>query len=280
MDDYKNNFVVLILSHGRPDNVVTYRSLERSGYTGPVYIVVDDMDKTKDQYIEKYGDKVVVFEKAKIAATVDQGDNFNDLRTTTHVRNASFEIAKNLGYKYFVQLDDDYVKYDYRFNDIFEYQTKTVRNLDDIFSSILKFYISSEATSVALSQGGDFIGGGSPDDQVRLKRKCMNSFFCSTDRPFKFISRLNEDVNTYLTLGSKGHLFFTIMQVSLTQLQTQSNSGGMTDSYLNYGTYVKSFYSVMYQPSSVKIRKMSGRLHHSISWKNTVPMILSEALKK
>ena len=32
---------------------------------------------------------------------------------------------------------------------------------------------------------------------------------------------------------------------SLLQKETQSNSGGLTDIYLELGTYVKSFYSVI-----------------------------------
>jgi hypothetical protein len=121
-------------------------------------------------------------------------------------------------------------------------------------------------------------------DQVTLKRKCMNSFFCSTERPFQFIGRINEDVNTYTHLASKGLIFFTANQFSLTQKQTQSNSGGMTELYLDSGTYVKSFYSIMYQPSSVKIGVLRGqassRFHHSIKWDQTVPKILRQEHKK
>jgi hypothetical protein len=112
----------------------------------------------------------------------------------------------------------------------------------------------------------------------------MNSFFCSTDRTFKFVGRVNEDVNLYTSAGSKGLLLFTTNQVTLEQMATQSNAGGMTEMYLDSGTYIKSFYSVMYQPSSVKVKILRdrnvGRLHHYVSWKNTVPVILRESVKK
>lgn len=111
----------------------------------------------------------------------------------------------------------------------------------------------------------------------------MNSFICSVDRPFTFIGRINEDVNTYTRKGSTGDLFFTTHMLRLEQKQTQSNSGGMTDIYLNNGTYIKSFYTVICQPSSVKIKMMgekNNRLHHNINWKTTVPKILSEKYKK
>ena len=111
----------------------------------------------------------------------------------------------------------------------------------------------------------------------------MNSFFCSTDREFQFVGSINEDVNTYTTLASRGDIFFTFTSVQLCQKQTQQQGGGMTDVYLLSGTYVKSFTTVLMQPSSVKIYMMqttNQRLHHSVSWKNTTPMIISQRHKK
>jgi len=86
----------------------------------------------------------------------------------------------------------------------------------------------------------------------------MNTLLCSLKRPIKFLGRINED-NT-----------------------TQKNKGGMTDIYLDTGTYLKSFYSVMFCPSCVKISKMGNkdmRIHHKIKWENAVPCILNEKYK-
>ncbi len=281
MDD----FAVFILTNGRPDRVKTHNTLRRSGYTGRIHLLVDNLDKTQAEYIERYGDEVIIFDKEEIAKTFDSGDNFNDLRAIIYARNASFNIARDLGITYFMQLDDDYTDFSFRFNDKLEYFPRTIKNIDRIFKSLLNFFKVSGADSLAIAQGGDFIGGSesSHAEQVKLKRKCMNSFICSTERPFKFVGRVNEDVNTYTRLASTGLLLFTTNQVSLTQMQTQSNEGGMSEMYLDSGTYVKSFYSVMYHPSSVKIRMMStkfSRLHHSITWKNTIPMILCESHRK
>lgn len=280
-----DNFVVFILTNGRPDKVFTYSTLRRSGYTGKIYLIVDDLDKTKEQYIGKYGNEVIIFDKKAIAKTFDQGDNFNDMRAIIYARNACFEIAKNIGIKYFIELDDDYRQFKHRFNKDLNYKPRVVRKLDEIFSALLGFYQNTTVDSIALAQGGDFIGGegSAMADIIKLKRKCMNSFLCSTERPFQFVGRINEDVNTYTRLASTGLILFTTNQVTLEQLQTQSNPGGMTELYLDSGTYVKSFYSIMYHPSSVTIRLMqtkNSRLHHSVAWKNTTPMILRETLKK
>lgn len=281
-----DDFVAFILTNGRPENVKTYACLRKFGYTGKIYLLVDDLDKTKDKYIEKYGNEVIVFDKKAIAKTFDQGDNFNDMRAIIYARNAAFEIAKKLGITYFIELDDDYTEWRYRFNERYSYDSLLIRNLDHLFLALLNFYIVSGIASIAFAQGGDFIGGSESKmaENVTLKRKCMNSFLCSTKRPFQFVGRINEDVNAYTRLASTGLLLFTTNQISLNQTTTQANSGGMTELYLDSGTYVKSFYSVMYHPSSVKVKllreRTGARLHHSIAWINTTPMILRESVKK
>jgi hypothetical protein len=271
------DFAVFILTHGRADSIFTYKTLKKCGYTGLVYFIVDNEDKMIDQYIKNFGEEYVkIFDKKKMADSIDEGNNFDNRKVIIHARNACFYIAKDLGIKNFVQLDDDYYYFGYRY----ETGAKIIKNLDRVFEIVLDFYKNTPITSIAFSQGGDHIGGFSG---IKLKRKCMNSFFCSTDRHFQFIGSINEDVNTYTTLGSRGHLFFTFTNIQLDQKDTQSNKGGMTDQYALSGTYVKSFHTVMMQPSSVKISMMNSnhpRLHHSINWRSTTPMIISSKHKK
>lgn len=281
-----DNFAAFILTNGRPHKVHTYTSLRKKGYTGKIYLLVDDLDKTQNEYKKKYGDEVIIFNKKEIAKTFDQGDNFSDMRAIIYARNACFKVAEKLKIKYFIQLDDDYQTFIWRFTKQNTYFYRVMENrLDDVFSIMLNFYKETPIHSIAMSQGGDFIGGeqSALAKKIKLKRKCMNSFLCSTERPFQFVGRINEDVNTYTHKGSTGHLFFTTNYVSLIQKNTQQSSGGMTEMYLDSGTYVKSFYSVMYQPSSVKISIMNARnkrIHHHVNWKNTTPMILREEHKK
>lgn len=111
----------------------------------------------------------------------------------------------------------------------------------------------------------------------------MNTFICSVDRPFEFMGRMNEDVTTYVNLGHKGKLFLSVSSISVIQNATQKEKGGLSGLYLDYGTYVKSFFSVMYNPSCVKIGEMGTkhkRIHHRVSWNNAVPCIMREEWKK
>lgn len=283
MDD----FAAFILTNGRPHNVKTYDTLRRCGYTGRIVILIDDLDPTSEQYKQKYGGEVVAFDKRAIAVKFDVGDNFNDMRAIIYARNASFEVARDLGITYFIQLDDDYNVFEYRFDGEFRYTWDRVGNLDALFGALVSYFESIPALSIAISQGGDWIGGGesSTAKSIKPKRKCMNSFICSVDRQFQFVGRVNEDVNTYTRLGSTGALFLTITNLSLVQTTTQSNPGGMSEMYRDTGTYIKTFYTVMYSPSCTKVSstgigEKNIRLHHNITWKNAVPVILRESVKK
>lgn len=274
------DFAVFILTHGRPDNVKTLATLKRCGYTGVIYFIVDNEDKTIEEYKRNFGEEwVKVFDKKVIADEVDEGNNFDERRTITHARNACFKIAKELGITYFIQLDDDYSMFKFRFENKLGYEAR-VKDLDNVFDIFIEFYKRTNILSIAFSQGGDHIGGFSV---TKMKRKCMNSFFCSTDRVFQFVGAMNEDVNTYTTLGSRGNLFFTFTSVQLDQAETQSQKGGITDMYKRFGTYCKAFTTVMMHPSGVKVSMMNSsnpRIHHLISWNNTAPCIIDEKYKK
>lgn len=285
------DFAIFILTHGRADNVITVSTLKACGYTGRIFFVVDNEDKQIAKYKANFGENsVVVFDKKAMADEVDEGNNFDERRTITHARNASFKIANKLGIKYFMQLDDDYTSFGFKQKneELQQLHFINIYDLDAVIGAYLDFYKACpNIKSLAFAQGGDFLGGIQNANIVRmgfpLLRKCMNSFICSTDRPFQFVGAMNEDVNTYTTLGSRGALFFTAPLILLNQKQTQAQAGGITDMYLKYGTYCKSFTTVMMQPSSVTVQMMQShhqRLHHSIKWRYTVPRIISEAHKK
>lgn len=284
------DFVAFILTHGRADRVITYDSLKKSGYTGRIVLVLDNEDESAPEYISRFGkENVVIFDKAAIAETFDEGVP-GDRRTIVYARNACFDIARKLGYRYFIELDDDYTVFEWRFDNRLRYITKdkTIRNLDAVFDIMLEYFKKIPAKSIAMAQGGDYLGGGAGGEgkTLRTKRKAMNSFICDTERQFTFLGRINEDVNTYTRNTSTGNLFLQIQQICLLQKQTQSNAGGMTEVYLDSGTYLKSFFTVMYMPSSVKVRTMGNeyvnqkRLHHRVNWTRTAPKILNEKYKK
>lgn len=287
---FPDDFAVFILSHGRPDRVYTYNTLQKVGYTGKLYIIIDNEDNTAQQYYKLFGDKVIMFDKIAISKQIDEGDNFQDRRAVIYARNACFNIAVSLGIKWFMELDDDYFNLCYKIDDEYKYLDSSYQTIikdgNNIIYFLLEFYKRmTNCFSLAIAQGGDYIGGAaaSIDSSLGQRRKAMNTFLCSVERPFYFVGRVNEDVNTYTSLQNKGYLFLTFPLIAIQQKETQKYSGGMSEMYLDSGTYIKSFYTVMYQPSSVRVGLMGEthkRLHHHINWDNTVPCIIPEKFRK
>lgn len=280
----RDDFAVFILTHGRAGNIKTLKALEDGRYSGKYYIVIDNEDETADKYYELYGDRVVMFDKLEISKRFDTADTFQDRRTIVYARNACFDIAEKLGIKYFLELDDDYTGFYYRWPKKKSLVSQKCLQLDRLFESMIQWLDDTGALTVAFAQAGDFIGGvNSSTYHKKVLRKAMNTFFCKTENRFDFVGRINEDVNTYTTLGNTGKLIMTMTDVAIVQMQTQKNHGGMSTVYLDSGTYLKSFYTVMFSPQCTTVGMMGDkhmRMHHRIDWDRCAPKIISEKHKK
>ncbi len=287
MKNPNREFAIFILTYGRPEKVFTIKSLRSAGYTGKIYLVCSTDDPTVDKYKELH-ENVIVFDKGDYKGKFDICDNFLKDNVVVYARNAIFSIVRELGYTYFIVLDDDYTSFRYATDDKYDYITKNtaIRDLDTIFRIYMDYYISlpPNVKTLAFAQGGDFIGGpGSNVWKRKFNRKAMNAFFLSVDRPFSVIGRINEDVNTYVEGSTRGEIFITLAWIRLEQAATQANTGGLTEFYIATGTYLKSFYTVIVAPSCTRINLMgcsSMRLHHTIYWNNCAPYILHEKHKK
>jgi hypothetical protein len=284
----RNDFAAFILTHGRANSVVTHRTLERCGYTGKLFYLVDDEDKQIDEYKRQFGKQVCVFSKSDAAENCDSGNNYGRRNSILFARNACFDVARQLGLKYFWELDDDYTQFSWTCNLRGEYFVRSIRCLDKVLEACVQFLEDSNALTVAFAQGGDFIGGGEGQyaefaANGEFTRKAMNSFICDVDRPIRFRGVFNEDVSTYVESGRQGNLFITIPRLRIQQKATQSQAGGITELYLDCGTYVKAFSTVMYAPSCTKVSTMGSkfrRIHHQIRWANVSPKIISESRRR
>ena len=287
----RDDFCVFILTHGRADSVKTAKQLDRDGYTGKTFFVVDDQDDQVDRYRENFGkDRVLVFDKEEQWRKCDPMDNAHRMGVILYARNACFDLARKVGVKYFLELDDDYRSFEWRWRVGEHLVRMDMRDLDSVFEAMIEFLIATNADTVAMAQAGDFVGGiESTAAQHPVLRKAMNTFFCRTDRRVRFQGSINEDVSMYALAGLRGRLILTLTSTAIVQTVTQTNEGGMSGTYLDGGTYLKSFYSVMAAPSCVKISMLHGgtkdtvqhwRIHHHVKWENCAAKIISEKWRK
>ena len=285
---YPKDFIAVIMSHGRPEFTEkhTYRTLRSHGYTGPILVLIDNEDKCRGEYVRIFGeDNVAVFDKDEWASKTDECDNFRHRKAIVYARNASFSVVASRGYRYFIQLDDDYNAWRYRRKHSGEFCDKKIHNLDGVMCAMLDYYKSSGATSIAFAQSGDFMGGKrcSTVNGWSATRKCMNTWICDVRRPIQYAGHMNEDCSAYAVHGFRGGLFLQIPFVAISQVPTQAAAGGMTDTYKAGGTYNKTFYTVMQVPSCCVVHEMGynhRRIHHKLIWPNLAPKIIRESVKK
>ena len=273
------DFAVFILSHGRADTISTYRALRDGGYTGRTYVVIDNEDDQEDLYRQKFGDDIIQFDKRDYLEKTDLGDLDTDRRIGVFARNFIQDEAKRLGYKFHLQLDDDVHGFTYRFA-----QGKVLRalhcsHLDEVFSGMVEYMKETPITSLSFALSAYNMGGVDGSIKDGMTRKTMTTFLMRADDVQYFHMRMNDDITTSLINGMRGKLYYSYLPIEVEVDKTQVKAGGMTDIYQKNGTYRKSFYSVMCCPSCVKVSAMGitdYRIHHTISWNNAVPKLLSE----
>jgi hypothetical protein len=237
-----------------------------------------------------------VFEKERAwrETGTDLGDNRPPEGVVVVARNYAWTIAERLGWTHFAVWDDDYTRFVWLFGSEpgrLLKDRRNVKNLGRVFEIACDFLDETPTDVFAFVQTGDLIGGNhgkwTRTAGVALNegavRKAMNFYVFRTDRRQDFYGRLNEDVCAYVLNGMRGALYFSSNYLLGMQQITQHNPGGLTDAYLNLGTYVKSFYALMMAPGSVQIAPLAtenARIHHVVRWDYTTPRILRESVKK
>lgn len=188
--------------------------------------------------------------------------------------------VRKKGYKYFVQLDDDYPKIDYRYVKDGKLKAKPVSDFDKLFEAMCKFMEPEAISCVAFAVAGDYIGGANGRYRDGLYRNARNSFFCRTDRPFEFLGRINEDVTTPAVNNMLGRLFFTFMGVQVTLYDHEKNKGGSTEQYREVNLYWNYFYPVLYVPSAISVAYGKTGFIKRVRWNNLLPQIINEKWRK
>lgn len=249
----RSDFAVLILTHGRAHDQVTFNELEKHGYTGNVYLVIDDLDEQRDEYERLYGDSVIVFEKREYAKRVDTMTTEDELRSVVFARNAAYDIAGDLGLSYFAMFDDDLSSFTFRYVRDGRLVSAPVTEFDALFESMVGFLDTTGVTSLNIASSGALIGGL---QGVYGNGMCWNinqAFVVRADDRLKFVGILNEDMNALLLGKDAGQVMLEAYAITKSTPQRGTNEGGLHGLYDDNRQYVRDFYSVIIDPSSLRI---------------------------
>lgn len=286
MSKKKNTkFALFILTYKRPDAQITLKTLEKCGYTGPLYLLCDDGDPTLPRYRKLYGDRVKTFNKKEYRLKFDTMTNERRYDAVSYARNAVYDVAESMGLGYIVVMDDDYSTFMTSIDHLNYYKRTRITDMNRVVKAHLRFLKNSGLSVLAFAQGGDFVGGWNGlivKNNFRPLRKAMNAFFLRVSDRIQFNGLMNEDSTMGVQVAAQGGVVLTNCLVQLEQTTTQKASGGLTDIYKDLGTYQKSFHTVLASPSSTQVlhQRAVGRIHHFIRGGNAYPKIISEDLKR
>lgn len=279
-----NDFAIFILSYSRPTEIKTINILERGRYTGEWYIVVSTDDPKLEEYKYWWKKRLLIFDKEEVLPHIDIGDNFVDeKKAAIFARNKVWDFAEELGYRYFLQMDDDLNKLLYRYVEDRKLKAIPVTNLDELCEAMVKFLKDSGADCISWGTNAEYYGGVKGFTILNgVKRKAVNAMICDTKKRINFVGRFYDDVNTYLVEGMRGKLFLTILAVETMQ-KAKVNPGGMSEAYKKFSSFTRAMYPVMYVPSAVKVARLpktNDIIGQKINWETALPMIISEEYKK
>ena len=282
----RDDFVVFICTHGRPDKQYTYDTLCKCGYTGKVVFVLDDTDKTIQQHIDLFGeDNIIVFNKNHYINSdlYDKGDNEPHYKCIVYAKRAVEDIAKYMGLKYFAISDDDITNFTIRYPSNDKLATYKVTDLDLILDNYINI-MHNDVAGVGFGYSKSYFKGVSTFEYKQLSNRSMPYQFVirDADVDVNWKSWFGEDDITELCSSTLGDVWLSIPYVMQTMkpIGSVSASGGMADTYKQFDTFKLNFNILKYCPSSTRMMQYNGKYTVAKKVVNSFPKIVSEVYKK
>ena len=277
-------FAVFILTHGRPHNQLTVKSLQDVGYTGEWYLVVDDQDDTFNEYVKVWGvDRVIVFHKDHFIRHTDVGLQVPVPKFAVFARNAIEHIAKYMGYQTFMMLDDDITKIRIRLpegNSLKSYQING--QFDAIIENSVNYVLDCDIACMGLGFCNLYIGGVENFNKENPRQRlCAEAFIRNTSHPISWRLNMVEDLITSIDAAMNGDVWFQFLPIQCEiKMSEGAVDGGNSDVYRQLGMYRISFMPVIAYPSSNAVRCSKKSWASTTSPDKCIPKILSSRYRK
>ena len=263
----RSDFAIFILTHGRPHNQDTLSALEKAGYTGNVYLVVDDLDETKDEYKSLYLN-VLVFNKMKYVESSETGVSNPHIKFALFARNAIEDFARTMHLNYFAMVDDDLTKFRFRYEEDGKLRSLDVKDMDALLTSYIAFMESGNIATTSLASQFQFVGGVSsvPKPNSQKLRMCFNFYLRSVKHRVDWLSNICHDRITSIIHNRKGQMWFQIPFVQYDMRELHGiNEGGNSDVYREITDFYRIFFSTLFLPDC------NYAMHWRNGWVNKVP---------
>lgn len=244
------DFVVFICTHGRPHEQKTLEMLRRCGYTGLVYLIVDDEDITRfllNSYIDDSTDYLVFSKKGHIKR--DDSGTSSPLRNThLYAWNACERFAQVCNFQYYVIMDDDLTSFRYRYKEDGHLKSQTItKNMDRVLGAYIDYLKDTDIACLSIADVRNYIGGKAKDG-----RNMNTVVFRNGEHHVIWHSEMYEEMATSITIQQRGKFVFqpTFIQYE-TKTMAKDVKGGMEEIYKSQGILKRAAYTVMYHPDCI-----------------------------
>ena len=272
-------FAILIISHGRPDNIPTITALKKSNYSGDYYIIIDDEDKTSEKYLTNYPGHVIIFCKQNYINSNSLLFNTELRSVAVHARNAAENIAKELNLDYYILLDDDITNFHYRYVDDKLHSDK-LDNIDSAFNAYIKYMSDTNISTIGLAHDGMFLGGNTQAfnaPQHSRNRILANAFIRNMKYDVQWGPDMCEDFITSINENNKANIWITLPFIGIhckkQGMKKSKSDGGNSEAYLMGGNYGVAKYAVLAHPDCYELS--SNLWFRCVSYDTIVPKIIS-----
>lgn len=279
----KLNFSIFITSHNSPTKCPSYTSLRDSGYTGTIYIVVDDADPQLETY-RYYNYNLVVFNKQEYVEKLDIGMSKSNpqLAAVLYARAAVEDYAKWNKLKYFIVMDDDIYGFRYRYVDNDKLLSRPVVNFDWLIDTYIQFMQSSNSMCLSFANDGSFIGGAEVVTSGKMleRRSCHTIFLRDTSKEFEWKFAVNEDYVSSLLYANVGKLMFTLPFVQRNISGMNDRQEGMHDLYESTTEFQRAFYNVIACPWTCTVTEYKNHFVVRTDKNTAYPKIVSSKYRR
>ncbi len=271
------NYAVFICTHGRPYEQKTLEVLRECGYSGLVYLVIDNEDDTRELYRPYHHDNtaVLMFNKYEAIHREDSGTDTPIRNTHLYAWNACENFARTLEFDYAIIVDDDLTSFRYRYEEDGHLKSQSItKNFDKLFEYYIEYMENSNISALSVADARNYIGGKAKDG-----RNMNTMVFRKIKDRIEWKSEMYEEMVTSLIAQQTGKFIFqpTFFQYE-TKTMAKNVKGGMEEIYNSMSIFNRSAYVVMWHPSCVSFD--ANNTGFKLKKDNAFPKLISSRYKK
>lgn len=275
---------VFICTHGRPDKQITLDVLRKAGYTGKIYLVVDDEDITVDRLHENYPDvEILMFHKQHYVDTVDKGTNEDQRKCILYAKCFCEDKAIELCLDAFAMADDDMPSFRYRYIEDGTLKSQRIHStFDGIVKSYVEFMLSGDLTAVGFGFAQFYFTGVEAFSAKNTEKYRIPYTFVFRNPKYRvnWMSWFGEDIVTAVYHNKIGHKMLAVPYVQQDIVSIGQEDGGMKDVYDKNSSIRLAMQNTMYLPVELRPYQYKGRFMASIKREHAFPKLISSSFKK